>query len=36
MTTSTTHWKNWPTSTRVFVGVGALVAVAVLAFLYTT
>jgi len=36
MTTSSTHWKNWSTSTRMFVGVGALVAVVVLAFLYTT
>jgi len=36
MTTSTTGWKHWSTSTRLFVGIGGLVAAGVLVFLYTT
>ncbi len=36
MTTNSTSFKNWSTSTRVFVGLGGAVAVAVLLFLYTT
>jgi hypothetical protein len=34
MATSSTHWKNWSSSTRLFVGVAAAVAVAVVVFLY--
>jgi hypothetical protein len=38
MTTSTTkastNWRDWPTTTRVIVGLGALLAALVVAFLY--
>jgi hypothetical protein len=36
MTTSSTGWKTWSTSTRLLVGIGGAVAAAVLVFLYTT
>jgi hypothetical protein len=36
MTTTSTNWKHWTTSTRVFVGLGGAFAVAVLVFLYST
>jgi hypothetical protein len=37
MTTTTgTGWKSWSTNTRLFVGVGALAAIGVVVFLYTT
>jgi hypothetical protein len=40
MTTSTnapsTHWSSWSTSTRVFLGAGALLAVLVVVYLYAT
>jgi predicted membrane protein len=35
-TTSSTSWKTWSTSTRVFVAAGAIAAVCVVVFLYTT
>ncbi|MBS1108428.1 MAG: hypothetical protein H6Q88_420 [Anaeromyxobacteraceae bacterium] len=35
MTTNSTGWKNWSSSTRLFIGIGGAVAVAVLVFLYT-
>jgi hypothetical protein len=36
MTTSSTGWKTWSKSTRLFVGIGGAVAAVVLVFLYTT
>jgi hypothetical protein len=35
-TTSGTGWKTWSTNTRIFVGIGAIAAIAVVAFLYST
>jgi len=35
-TTTSTNWKHWSTSTRVFVGLGGAVAAADILFLYTT
>jgi hypothetical protein len=36
MTTNSpsTHWSKWSTSTRIFLGAGALLAVLVVAYLY--
>jgi predicted membrane protein len=31
---SSTNWRNWSMSTRLFVGAGALAAVLVVAYLY--
>jgi hypothetical protein len=36
MTTSSTGWKTWSTSTRLLVSIGGAVAAAVVVFLYTT
>jgi hypothetical protein len=33
-TKTSTNWRDWPTTTKVFVGVGALVAALVVAMLY--
>jgi len=35
-TTSSTGWKTWSTSTRVSVAIGAVAAICVVVFLYTT
>jgi hypothetical protein len=35
-TTSGTGWKTWSTATRLSVAVGAIAAVCVVVFLYTT
>jgi hypothetical protein len=35
-TLSSTGWKTWSTSTRVSVAIGAIAALAVVVFLYTT
>ena len=36
MTTASTstNWRNWPLGTRIFVGAGAILAAAVVAYLY--
>jgi hypothetical protein len=35
-TTNSTSWKNWSKTTKLSVGLGAIVAACVVVFLYTT